>query len=442
MTLSRRTLLKTVSYASLSLPLLSPKLLRAASANGKLNIACVGTASQARFSIDNLRGENLVAFADVDASNLAKAGMDFPGAKLYKDYRELFDKEQKNFEAAAVAIPDHHHAQAGLRAMALGKHLYCEKPLAHSVQEVQLMIDMAKKNKLATQMGTQIHATDNYRRVVELIQGGAIGTVKEVHVWLLGAMYQGPRLPEAADPVPPTLDWDLWLGPAATRDYHDKVYHPFNWRGWWDFGGGGTSDMACHWVDLPHWALGLRQPHTVRCTGPEPEPLRPPRSSMIEMHHAAAGDRPAVTVTWHLGGTHVDKINVYKKFNIDDKNEKYRGSKTCFVGEKGILLADYGRHDLLPEEPFKDFKAPAPTIPNSIGHHAEWIKACKEGTPTTCNFEYSGALTQAVLLGIVSHRAGNVEIKFDHAKLKTDNDKANAFLTKPYRAGWEIEKLV
>ncbi len=442
--LSRRTLIKTLGVAGLTLPLLSPRLVRAASANSKLNIAFVGTASQARFSIDNLRSENSIAFADVDSNSLGQALKDFPGSRGYDDYRQMLEKEQKNIDAVVVATPDHHHAQAGLRAMALGKHLYCEKPLAHTVHEIQLMIDLAKRNKLATQMGTQIHAGNNYRRVVEKIQRGAIGAIAQVHVYLYGNPFSGFPIPATKEQPPASLNWPLWLGPAPDTDYHAKIYHPFTWRNWWAFGGGGTSDLGCHFCDLPHWALGLRTPATVQAYAPEPKADTPPKLIMVDMHHAAVGERGAVTVTWHLG-TQIDgapgkPFNVYKQYNID--NNKYKGSKILFIGDKGMLIADYGTHSLLPEDQFKGYKSPEEFIPNSIGHHAEWVKACKEGTPTTCNFEYSGALAQSVLLGLVSHRAGNIKIDFDAKAVKTSSAKADEFLTKPYRAGWEIDKIV
>lgn len=447
-TFSRRTFVKGIAYAGAAAPLISPRLLRAASPNNKLNLAFIGTQAQAQFSFENLMGENIVALADVDSANLGRRVEELKNhaqtphnPRGYEDYRAMLDKEQKNIDAFVVATPDHHHAQAALRGMTLGKHCYCEKPLAHTIEEVRLMEAMAAQNKLATQMGTQIHAGANYRRVVEKIQAGAIGPVKEVHVWLYGRSYYGSPFPAQPDPVPSTLNWDLWLGPAEDRPYYEKLYHPFEWRCWWDFGGGTLSDMACHWVDLPHWALGLGRPESVVTWSHEPESLRPPKYAMAEMRHAASGSRPAVMVTWHHGGTQLDKINVYKKYGID--NRKYPGSKTLFVGEKGLLLADYGRHDLLPEDQYQDYRAPDPTIPDSIGHHAEWVKACKEGTPTTCNFQYSGQLTEAVLLGVVSHRAGNVEVKYDGSTGRVTNaPAANDYVTKPYRSGWEISRLV
>ena len=452
--LTRRTFIRHIAAAGTLAPLALPRLARAASANGKLNIAFVGASGQANFSFEHLKEENIIAVADVDSEKLAErltwaAGL--PGAMKepasYRDYRQMLDREQKNIDAVVVATPDHHHAHAGLRALNMGKHLYCEKPLAHTVQEVRLMIEAAQRNKVATQMGTQIHAGDNYRRVVEKIRAGVIGNISEVHCWLYGNAWHGQDIAGPADPVPPNLDWDLWLGPAAMRDYHDKAYHPFAWRGWWDFGGGGLSDFGCHFMDLPHWALNLRHATTVQAFGPEPDPLRPPKSLRVEFDYPATSASRAVKLTWHLG-THLGgplpyAVNVFEKYGVPEA--AWKGNGIMFVGDGGVLISNYSQNILFPQEKFKDVAPPPESIATSPGHHAEWVRGCKEGTPTLCNFEYSGALTETVLLGLISHRAGNTKIEFDPATLKVSGGVSNAaaqFATKPYRAGWEITRLV
>ncbi|MEX2671103.1 MAG: Gfo/Idh/MocA family oxidoreductase [Phycisphaeraceae bacterium] len=445
---NRRTFLKHATYAGAVLPLAMPRLTRAASANEKVNLAFVGTQGQAGFSIDHLRGENIVAIADVDANHVAarlenlKNDPNNPHQpNAYADYRRMLDREQKNIDAVVVATPDHQHASPSLIAMEMGKHVYCEKPLAHTIQEARLMIESARRNNVATQMGTQIHAGDNYRRVVEAIRANVIGPVREVHVILYGGSYSGGRFGETPDAVPDHLDWDLWLGAAAERDYYSNLYHPFQWRGWWDFGGGGLSDLGCHFMDLPHWALNLGHPVSAKATGPDPMPLRTPRALMAEYRHAATADRPEVTVTWHHGGTHIDIINVFEKYNFS--NDDWRGNAILFVGDDGLLISDYGRHKLLPEDKFADYQPPAREIESSPGHHAEWIAACKGGKPALCNFDYSGKLTESVLLGLVSHRAGNVDIDFDADAVQvTNNDAANEFITKSYRKGWNVDDLV
>ncbi len=455
---TRRTFIKQVAYAGAVAPLTLPALARAASANDKLNIAFVGAQGQAGFSFGGCASQNIVAVADVDRNSLNKRLETLKKARQnangYNDFRVMFEKEHKNIDAAVVATPDHQHAQAGLRALKLGKHLYCEKPLAHTVHEIALMKKEARRHKLATQMGTQIHAGGNYRRVVEKIQKGAIGDVHEVHVWIYGGTYSGGRIPEKKFKPPAHLNWDLWLGPAPKIEYKPKIYHPFTWRGWWDYGGGGTTDLACHYMDLPHWALDLTHPKTIhtRCSH-DPMPLRAARNSMVEFHYPATQSRGKIKLTWHLGGTHVVRerkgkrvspdfhVDVFKKYNID--NRRFRGNKILFIGKRGLLISDYGSHALLPENKFKDYKSPDQFIPNSIGHHNEWIKACKTGSPTTCNFEYSGALAETVLLGIVSHRIGNKKIHFDPKSLSVTNIKAaNQYITKPYRKGWDIDRII
>ena len=446
---TRRTFVKSVGYASAAAALGSTSLIRAASPNGRLNIAFIGAMGQAGFSFDNLMSERIVAVADVDAANLDQrrellrmhpSGSQDP--TVYRDFRIMLDKEHGNFDAFVVATPDHQHAQAALRGMAMGKHIYCEKPLAHTVKEVRLMIEAARKHKLVTQMGTQIHSTDNYRRVVEKVKAGAVGPVREVHCWIYGAMYSGAAFPAQPDAIPPSLDWDLWLGPAAQRPYYDKLYHPFNWRGWWDFGGGGVADFGCHYMDLPFWALDLKHPLTVAAHGPEPDPQRCSRSTMVEWEYPARGGQPPIKLTWHLGGTHMDSgkyINVFEKYGFT--NEQWKGNAVLFVGDKGLLISDYGNHKLLPEDQFTSYQGPPQTIAASIGHHAEWLRGIKEGSPTLCNFDYSGTLTESVLLGVAAHRAGNQKATFDAEGLTTNNSEVNAYLTKPYRKGWEIEKL-
>jgi predicted dehydrogenase len=394
------------------------------SPNEKLNIGAVGTANQARFSLGNVGSENLVAICDIDDNYLAQAAKDFPGAQKYNDFRKLL--EQKDLDAVIVATPDHIHAPATLRALRLGKHVYCEKPLTHTVAEARLVAQEAAKAKVATQMGTQIHAGDNYRRVVEIIQAGAIGKVAEVHTWA-GRNWSAAGRPKETPPVPPNLHWDLWLGPAPERPYN-PAYVPANWRKYWDFGGGNMADMACHHMDLPFWALALRYPTTVVAEGPAVDAEGCPAGLVVRYEFPARGEQPAVKLTWYDG----DKIPPAIL------GQATGGGGNLFVGDKGMLWADYGVCRLLPESDFAGYKPPEPTIPRSIGHHAEWFKACKTGSPTTCNFDYSGALTEAVLLGGVAYRSGQ-KIEWDPVALKAKNTaEADRFIRKPYRTGWEL----
>ncbi|MDF2439766.1 MAG: hypothetical protein JWN98_750, partial [Abditibacteriota bacterium] len=264
---------------------------------------------------------------------------------------------------------------------------------------------------------------------VELIKSGAIGTVKEVHVWCDKVWSAaGPR-PTETPAVPANLNWDLWLGPAPYRPYH-PAYAPGNWRGWWDFGGGTLGDMACHHMDLPHWALDLRHPLTVEAEGPPVNAETTPEWLVVRYGYAARGAQPPVNLTWYQGGRRPSQF-------AQDLLPQW-GDGNLFVGSKGMLLADYGRYALLPEKEFADFKAPEPFIPDSIGHHLEWIEACKTGGPTTCNFDYSGALTETVLLGNVAYRA-QCKLEWDSARLKATNcPQAERFLRREYRKGWQL----
>jgi predicted dehydrogenase len=407
-----------------------------------LNVACVGVTGRGGEDMDGVSRENVVAICDCDERNTALAAKkaEVSKAKQFYDFRKMLDTMGDQIDAVVVGVPDHNHAPIAMAAMRLGKHVYCEKPLAHNVREIRLMRETAKQKKLATQMGTQIHAGENYRRVVELIKAGAIGTVKRAHNWV-PTSYSGSqknvKKPEGTPPVPEGLHWDLWLGPAAERPYHPD-YHPFWWRGWWDFANGALGDMACHHMDLPHWALDLREPLTVESEGPVPDDVICPPWQIVHYHYPARGEQPPVHLTWYHGGKRPPELDEIESKSV--KKQKWSAG-TLFVGDKGMLLADYDKHVLLPEEQFKDYQKPEKSIPKSAGHHNEWIRACKEGTPTTCNFDYSGALAETVLLGCVAHRAGT-KIEWDAKAMRVTNSAdANKFLRREYRKGWEIEGI-
>jgi predicted dehydrogenase len=392
----------------------------------KLNIGLIGTAHRAEANIDGVKGENIVAVCDIDDNLLDRAAKQFPQAKRYNDFRKLL--EQKDIDAVVVSTADHVHAPASAGAMKLGKHVYCEKPLTHSVYEARIVAQVAKEQKVATQMGTQIHAGDNYRRVVELVQSGAIGPVHEVHVWC-GKTWSGGERPKETPPVPANLHWDLWLGPAPERPYH-PTYQPANWRRWWDFGGGTLGDMGCHYMDLPFWALKLRHPKTIETIGPKVHPETTPEWDEVTYTFPERGDMPALTFTWTDGSRKPAALDKYKLPRW--------GDGVLFIGDKGMLLANYDAYKLLPEDQFKGFQPPPQTIPASIGHYNEWITACKTGSPTTCNFDYSGALTETVLLGNVAFRAGK-KLEWDAEKLYATNcPEAERFIRREYRKGWTL----
>lgn len=396
------------------------------SPNEKLNVGVIGVANRGGANLDGVSSQNIVALCDIDDNYLAAAKKRFPGAKTYNDFRKML--EQSDIDAVTVSTADHTHAVATAAALKLGRHVYCEKPLTHTVSEARIVRGIAAEKGLATQMGTQIHAGNNYRRVVELIKTQAIGPVREVHCWV-GSVWSGETGSLPTPPVPKNIHWDLWLGPAQERPY-SPAYLPARWRGWWDFGGGAMSDMACHHMDLPYWALDLRYPLTVEAEGPEPNSETAPPWRIVHYTFPPRGEEPGLKLTWYNG----DKRPHYFEEGVLPK----WGNGTLFVGEKGMLLADYDNHVLLPEKDFAGFQPPAPFIPNSIGHHEEWILACKTGKPTTCNFDYSGALAESVLLGNVAYRTGR-KLDWDPIHLKAMNTpEADRYIQHQYRSGWSL----
>ena len=399
------------------------------SPNEKLNIGVVGTANRARGNIAGVEHENIVALCDIDDTFLAAAAERHPRAKTYNDFRRLL--EQKDVDAVVISTADHTHAVATAAALKAGKHVYCEKPLTHTVFEARMVSRLAAKNRrLATQMGIQIHAGDNYRRVVELVQSGAIGPVRECHVWCSRDWSGGGR-PADTPPTPRHIHWDLWLGPAPVRPYHPE-YHPKNWRRWWDFGGGTLADMGCHFLDLVFWALHLRAPKTIEATGPPVNPETTPAWLIVKYEFAARANMPPLRLIWYHG-----ENEVRPPLLQEGRVPKWENG-VLFVGDSGMLLADYGRRCLLPEAQYADFQPPAPFIRDSIGHHNEWIKACKTGSPTSCNFDYGGALTETVLLGNVAYRTGH-KLEWNAARLKVENSKlAMSYVQQKYRKGWTL----
>ena len=402
------------------------------SPNEKLNIGIIGVHSRGAANMAAVATtENVAALCDVDENYLAEAAKKYPRAKIYADWRKLL--EQKDLDAVTVSTTEHTHALASVWAMRRGKHVYCEKPLAHSVYEARAMRETFRQSKVATQMGTQIHASENYRRVVELVQSGAIGPVREAHAWVEQGIV-GPRSrPDESLPVPKNLNWDLWLGPAPWRPYHACYFkdRSMSWQNWWDFGNGALGDMGSHIIDLPFWALELQAPVTIEAEGPLPVRAETyPDCLTVRWEHPARGKLPPLKLTWYDGhGRPPAPAGVdLKKWHLG----------VMFVGDKGILLADYRRHLLLPERDFKDFKPPRPTIAPSLGHHQEWLHACKTGAPTLCNFEYSGALVEHNLLGTVAFRAGT-KLQWDPVNLKATNcPEADRFLRHEYRKGWTL----
>ena len=424
--LTRRDMLKTTAVAATGVLLGAPRRrLVAKGPNEKLNIACIGIGGQGGGNVGAVRGENIVALCDVDDRRAGKQYGRFPKARKFFDFRKMFDAMEKEIDAVVVSTPDHTHFHPSMWALRRGKHLFCEKPMAHNVWEARQMTQLARQKKLATQLGVQRHTIDNVHRVVELVQSGAIGEVKEVHSWVGGSRGM-PGDPKDFPPVPDGLKWDLWLGPAAERKYSPS-YCPYNWRFWWDFGTGETGNWGCHILDIPFWALGLTQPTRVDASGPPVHPQQTPKKMTTKLQFPAVGKRGPVTLHWSHGGSPILKA----------KGLSGKGANTVFVGTEGILVCGFGSRKLYPEAKFKGFKAPAKSIPSSPGFHKEWIQAIKGGQPATCNFDYSGPMAETVLLANLAYRAGGFD--WDAKALKAvSNPKAQALIREQYRKGWEL----
>ena len=439
--IQRRSFLGSTSVLAAALFVGGPA--NASRRQDKLRIAVIGCGGRGGSNLQSVSSEHIAALCDVNGSNLGRAAETHTQARKESDFRRIFDHADE-FDAVVVSTCEHTHAFATLPALQLGKHVYCEKPLTHSISEARIIREAAASAGVATQMGTQIHAENNYRRVVELIQTGAIGKVSEVHVWVgrawglqseeeskaHGDIVFVQQRPATVDPVPDGLDWDLWLGPAPERPYNSVYFPGPKWYRWWDFGNGTMSDLGSHWVDLPFWALQLKAPQTVEAFGAPAHPEIAPASMHVRYEYAAEGDQPALSLSWYQG-THKPTILTEGKIPAWD-------SGVLFIGDKGMLLSDYSKNVLLPEESFKEFKPPEPFIPASRGHHEEWIHACKTGEPTTCNFEYAGWLTEANHLGNVAYRVGK-KLDWNAAEMRATNvPEADPFIKRAYRNGWKL----
>ncbi|MFO0889209.1 MAG: Gfo/Idh/MocA family oxidoreductase [Isosphaeraceae bacterium] len=426
-------------------------------ANEKIRIAIVGAGGMGRSHVEDphVKNEQVVALCDIDENRLASAAKVHPAARTFHDFRKMFDAMEKDIDAVICATPDHTHAVVTARALRAGKHVYTQKPLTHTVYEARVIADLARSNpRLATQMGNQGHSNQGAREVVEIVRSGVVGPIREVHAWTDRPIWpQAIDRPAGGQDPPGHIHWDLWLGPMPARPYHEGTYHPFNWRGWWDFGTGALGDMACHVVDTAFWALDLRHPSRIKaeCEGARPE--TGPKWSIITYEFPARGTMPPVTFTWYDGGKFPPRkfIETYgltseKQVREGDKTRTVRepgftANGSLLVGEKGIIHLDdaYGSHyRLYPEKDFRDFKAPSSSIPRSPGHMLDWITAIKTGGQACSNFEYATALTGMVLLGNLALRAGKA-IDWDPRELRATNGVDVANLVQPaYRPGWEL----
>jgi predicted dehydrogenase len=439
--MKRRTFLKRSTVAGAGLVVLKSGILKAGqSPNEKLNIAIIGVGGRGSGNMNSVKSENIVALCDVNENKLAGAAKRFPRAKTYRDWRRCLD--QKDIDAVVCSTTDHTHAFVNVWAMNRGKHVYCEKPLANSVHEAKVVREtyLKNKHKLATQMGTQIHASDNYRRMVELIRHDAIGTVKEARVWCSRMPEGGSYLPEVT-PVPEHIHWDLWIGPSPFHPYNPGYFGGCTaWNRFWDFGSGQIGDMGSHMMDMAYWALDLRFPTSCKAEGTPLSNDTCPQWLMAEWDHPANDWRPAVKVYWYDGGKKPGMPS--KAF---DRNWLFKG--VLFKGDKGWLMVDYDWRILMPkvDSDMTHYKSPKPEelIPSSPGHHKEWLIGCKTGKPTLCNFDYSGALIEHNLLALAAYRVGKKlkgkKLEWDAKNLKATNcPEADRYIRKTYRKGWVL----
>ncbi len=441
----RRFLLQGAATAG---ALAFPAISRSAAPGSKVRLVVIGCGGRGGANLGVVSQDpevEIAALCDVNRHALEAAGKRHPQARRFTDFRELY-ATMTDYDGAVVSTTEHTHAFATLPALLAKKAVYCEKPLTHNVHEARLITEAAAKAGVPTQMGTQIHAGGNYHRVVELIQSGAIGAVKEAHVWVSrawgwqsaedarahGDIVQATERPQGEMTPPPHLDWDLWIGPAPFRPYHDVYFPGPKWYRWWDFGNGTMSDLGSHWNDLPFWALKLDAPKSIEAHGPPAHPEIAPASMTAVYEYGPRGELPPCRVTWHQG---TDKPQIWKEKKIPQW-----GDGVLFIGEKGLLLSDYFRHVLLPEADFKDFKRPAPFVPDSPGQHQEWLQAIRKGSPTASPFSYAGLLTEANHLGNVAFRAGK-KLEWDAKAMKFPNaPEAEKFLGREPRAGWKLAR--
>ena len=411
----------------------------------KLNIACIGIGGRGEKDIQGIDSENIIALCDVDYKRGANTFERYPKANQYKDFRIMLEKEYKNIDAVMVSTPDHTHAVAAMAAIKMDKHVYCQKPLAHDLFEVRALTKEARKRGVVTQMGIQIHATDELKLGVEIIKSGIIGKVNKVDIWSCKGFGKGnhsekpksiPKMEVPKMAIPETLDWDLWLGPAPYRSYHEQ-YVPFTWRRWWDFGCGRLGDMACHIIDPAFWALDLKSPLTIEA---HPDPFDEetvPEGTVVRWEFAAQLNQPPVTITWYDGYNKP----FLPKGTVPERELPSQGG--LYYGENGTLLLPHVSNEqnpptLLPRSHMNDFKRPEQLFDRGTDHYQEWIKACKEGTLPSTNFDYSGPLTETVLLGNVAAKAGK-RIFWDADKFEVTNmPEANRYLKGEYREGWSL----
>lgn len=443
--LNRRQFIYTTALAASSAAINLSAWARAPrlkSPNSKLDVGIIGTAGKGLVDSKGLSSENIVALCDVDADKLITAAKKWPYARLYRDYRYMLEQEQK-LDAVTVTIPDHHHACAAMHAIKSGINVYCQKPLTHTISEARALTLEARRRKVVTQMGNQGHSGEGNRQLCEMIWSGAIGPVREVHCWTNRPIWpQGLQRPKETDRVPSWLDWDLWVGQAPMRPYVAKwpdgkaVYHPFTWRGFWDFGCGALGDMGCHIMDGANWALKLNAPTSVEIVDSSPLSAEmAPKWSIIRYQFPQRGDMPPCTLTWHDGGK-------FPPRPPEMEAERFPQSGSLFIGDKGKIMSETygGRPRLLPESSMADYKRPDPTIPRVPDNdpYKDFIRACKGGPAACSNFDVAGPFTEMVLLGNLVLRVGK-KIEWDSVAMSVKHaPEADQYIHAHPRSGWKV----
>jgi predicted dehydrogenase len=439
---SRRAFIKQAAAAGVAAPLILPRLSLAAPPSSRLQHAAIGVGGQGASDLGQIFSSekvDVIALCDIDAINLAKAAERYPGARLYRDWREMLEKEEKNLDSVSVAIPDHMHAPASMTAIRKGMHVFCEKPLTHEVYEARKLTVAARKRGVATQMGNQIHAHEFYRTAVRWLQEGAIGTITEWHSWS-GALFttDDKKRPPGADPVPAHIDWDLWLGVAPVRPFKAEVYHPFWWRRWRDFGGGATGDFGCHIFDPVFTALGIGPPLTISCDAECVSDEVWPEWTIA--HYVFPGTAlttgQTIHATWRDGGK---KPATHLSPHLP-ADATLPPSGSMLIGEDGTLIIPHvGAPELFPLKKFANY--PKPEL-EPTNHYHEFVEAALGNGGTGSNFEFAGPMAEAVLLANVANRFPGQTLNWNADRLRfTNNGQANKYLRRKYRKGWRVRGL-
>lgn len=439
---TRRVFLKQTGLAAVVALSMPPAILRGQNLNNRLNLAVIGAGGKGWSDMLGAAGydektgqstENVVAICDVDLERLAKAAEKFPKAQRFQDYRKMLEAV-KEIEACTISTPDHHHGPAAIRAIRQKKHVYVQKPLTHNIHEARALLKASREYKVATLMGNQGHSSDDVRKFCELIWAGAIGPVREVHCWTDRPLWaQAVPRPVGDKPVPANLDWDIWLGPAMARPYTDG-YHPFGWRGFWDFGTGALGDMGCHIMDPANWALKLGHPTSVEAVSHGANGETGPAWAEITYQFPARGDMPPVKLVWRDG-----KRKPAPGLLGLAPDAKVPDNGALFIGDKGKITCEtYGGNPrFTPDSATKEFPKPPETLPRSIGHYKEWIAACKGAPNTGSNFEYACPFTEIVLLGNLAVLTGT-RVEWDGANARARNVDVSHLVKRRYRPGWEV----